>query len=86
MDFVKKPFPNKGLPYPKLTEKAPFQTLAEVEARIKRGGLAAAEQADLWECVFLTLANLNELLNAAKKRSLQPSIYLMLFFAAHTVR
>lgn len=84
MGFVKKPFPDKGLRYPKLAEKAPFQTLDEVEAKIERGGLTAAEIADLWECVFLTLDDVGELLKVVKQRALQPFIYPMFFFAAHT--
>ncbi|MFO0912752.1 MAG: hypothetical protein U0795_07330 [Pirellulales bacterium] len=55
MGLVKRPFPNRGLKYPKLHEKPPFQTLAEVERRVARGGLSSAEVSDLWDCVFLTL-------------------------------
>ena len=49
------PFPNRGLVYPKTDEKPPFQTWEEIERQIARGGLSAAEQKDLWDCLFLTL-------------------------------
>jgi integrase len=84
MGFVKKPFPNRGLRYPKLHEKPPFQTMAEVETRIERGGLSPAEEADLWDCVFLTLPEIDSVLSTVRDRALQPFIYPMIYFAAHT--
>jgi integrase len=84
MGFVKKAFPNRGLRYPKLHEKPPFQTMAEVETRIARGGLTPAEEGDLWDCVFLTLQEINELLKKVEERALQPFIHPMIYFAAHT--
>ncbi len=48
-------FPNEGLVYPKTDEKPPFQTLEEIERQIARGGLAPAEERDLWGCLFLTV-------------------------------
>ncbi|BBO33412.1 hypothetical protein [Lacipirellula parvula] len=42
-----KPFPGRGLRFPKLEEKAPFQTIAEIERRVQRGGLTKAQNADL---------------------------------------
>jgi hypothetical protein len=46
-------FPNKGLVYPKSTEKPPFQTRAEIEAQLERGGLTEDEKCELWGCLFL---------------------------------
>ena len=37
-------FPNKGLKYPKGTEKPPFQTWEEIEKQINRGKLSEREQ------------------------------------------
>ncbi len=48
-------FPNSGVRYPKGTEKPHFQTWKEIEMQIARGGLSDAEQADLWDCLFLTV-------------------------------
>jgi hypothetical protein len=55
------PFPNRGLKYPKTTEKPPFQTRAEIERQVARGGLTAAEQREVWGCLFLTLPEVAEL-------------------------
>ncbi len=77
-------FPNQGLKYPKATEKPPFQTWKEIEQQIARGGLTAAEQADLWDCVFLTLPEIEELLSYVKEHARQPFVYPMFAFATHT--
>ena len=37
MGLIEGRYPNKGLRYPKFTEKPPFQTWAEIERRIKAG-------------------------------------------------
>jgi hypothetical protein len=84
MGIAKKPFPNRGLRYPKLSEKPPFQTYAEVARRIARGGLTAAQQADLWDSVFLTLAEVAEVLAYIEAHSRLPFLYPMAVFAAHT--
>ncbi len=81
-ELIDKPFPSKGLKYPKGTEKPPFMTFAEVERRVRKA--TPAEAADLWECAFLSLEEIDELLRAVKKRALQPCVYPMFVFAAHT--
>jgi integrase len=78
------PFPNRGLTFPKAAEKPPFQTWDQVTRRIARGGLSKAEQDDLWECVFLPLPRIGELLGHVKRAALQPFVYPMFVFAAHT--
>ncbi len=78
------PFPNKGLKYPKVSEKPPFQTWQEIEKQIKRGGLSEQEEAELWDCLFLSLKEIAELLGFVKTAALQPFIYPMFVFAAHT--
>lgn len=77
-----KPFPSKGLRYPKGTEKPPFMTFAEVESRVKKA--SPAEQADLWECVFLSLKEIEELLKDIKGLTRHRFLYPMFVFAAHT--
>ena len=81
---VKGVFPNRGLKYPKSTEKPPFQTWQEIERRIARGGLTPREQDDLWDCLFLTLSEVDEVLAFVKECAHQPFIYPMFVFAAHT--
>jgi hypothetical protein len=55
MGHLNGPFPNKGLVYPKTAEKPPFQTRAEIEEQLKRGGLKDDERRELWNSLFLTL-------------------------------
>src|SRR5712691_2905020 len=77
-------FPNSGVRYPKGTEKPHFQTWKEIEMQIARGGLSDAEQADLWDCLFLTVSEVAELLEYVKKHARHPFIYPLFVFAAHT--
>jgi hypothetical protein len=60
--LVKGPFPGRGLVYPKHGEKPPFQTRAEIERKIALGGLAAEEARELWDCLYLTTPEIEELL------------------------
>ena len=84
MDKLTGNFPNRGLRYPKASEKPPFQTWAEITRQIQRGGLSAAEQSELWDCLYLTLPEVEELLQLVKRQALQPFVYPMFVFAAHT--
>lgn len=81
-ELVDRPFPSKGLRFPKGVEKPPFMTFAEVQRRAK--GATPAEAADLWECAFLSLAEIEELLQLVKQRAGHSCIYPMFVFAAHT--
>ena len=60
--LVEGDFPNKGLVYPKSDEKPPFMTRDEIDRRIKAGGEKGAEQAELWDCLYLRKEELPELL------------------------
>lgn len=77
-------FPNKGLKYPKGSEKPPFQTWEEIEKQIKRGNLTEKEQEALWECLFLTLQETCDLLQHVKENAQQSFLYPMVVLAAHT--
>ncbi len=77
-------FPNKGLKYPKTTEKPPFQTWAEIERQMAVNGLSPGEQQDLWDCLFLTLDEVEELLTFVKVAAVQPWVYPLFCFVAHT--
>ena len=48
------------------------------------GTLTEEEQADLWDCLFLTLDEVSELLAFVKTAAQQPFIYPMFVLAAHT--
>jgi integrase len=81
--YVTGNFPNRGLKYPKTEEKPPFQTWAEIERQINRG-VTTAEERDLWDCLFLTLPEIADLLAHVKVAGRHPFIYPMFCFAAHT--
>jgi integrase len=73
-------FPGEGLRYPKLEEAPPFMTWPEIERAIAAGGKAE----DLWDCLFLTVAEITELLAYVKEHAAHPFIYPMFCFAALT--
>ena len=80
--LISKPFPSKGLRYPKGNEKSPFMTFAEIEKRCETA--TDAEKADLWECAFLTVGEIDDLLKFVKENARHPFLYPMFVFAAHT--
>ena len=82
--LVEGPYPNDGLVYHKTDEKPPFQTMEEIARQVGRGGLAQAQIDELWECLFLTLPEIAELLEHVKAAAMHAWIYPMVCFAAHT--
>jgi integrase len=81
MGLTSGPFPAKGLRYPKGKEKPAFMTRAEIEKKVAAGD---GDPDELWECLYLELADIGELLAYAKEHASQPFIYPMVAFAAHT--
>lgn len=75
-------FPNKGLKFPKGKEKHPFMTYGEIERLVQ--GMDEKDQSEFWECLFLTLPEIVELLAHVRANARQPFIYPMFVFAAHT--
>lgn len=84
MGLVTGKFPNKGLRYPKVTEKPPFQSWEEIERRIQQGGLSDSEKRDLWDCLYLQSSEITELLTHVQAKALQPWVYPLFCFAAYT--
>lgn len=78
------PLPNKGLRYPKTVERPPFQTWAEIGRQIERGGLSETDQKDLWDCLFLSVSEIADLLGDVEKASQPLFVYPMFAMAAHT--
>ena len=78
------PAPTKALKYPKTEQKSPFMTREEIEKIINRGGLTEEQEARLWDCLFLTSAEVQMVLDHAKKLADHPFIYPMFVFVAHT--
>jgi integrase len=77
-------FPDRGLKYPKTDEKPPFQTSAEIQRQIARGGLTDAEKRRLWDSLFLTRPEIDQLLKHVRACPAQPFLYPMVCLAAHT--
>lgn len=84
MKLVVGRFPYDGLRYPKSQEKPPFMTRAEIQRQIDSGGLTAAEQADLWDALYLEINDISKLLSHVKANAVQPFVYPMVCFAAYT--
>ena len=78
------PAPTKGLKYPKTEQKPPFMPREEIEKVIKRGGLTDKQEARLWECLFLTISEVQEVLAHVEKNADHDFIYPMFVFVAHT--
>lgn len=79
-----RPAPATSLHYPKARSKAPFQTREQIERQISRRALSLEEQAALWESLFLTVAETDEVLEVVRARKRLPHAYPMFVFAAHT--
>jgi integrase len=77
-------FPGRYLTYPKTDEKPGFQTWAEIERKIARGGLSKSEVRDLWANLFLTRTDLEEFLTFTKDNAREPHLFPMLVFAGHS--
>ena len=82
--YVSGPLPKVGLKFPKLDEHAPFQTYAQIERQVKRGRLTTADESDLWDCLYLSTAELSDVLAVVRERSTYGFLYPMAFMAAHT--
>lgn len=78
------PFQDKELDFQRTEEKREFQTYAAIKATIDRGGLTEAEQAKLWECLYLTLEEVHELLEYVRENAYHPFIHPMFVFTAMT--
>jgi integrase len=77
-------FPYDGLRYPKMFEKPPFQTHAEIERQIAGGGLTAHQQKELWHALYLQKAEIEEALAVVRQSALHGWIYAMAATAAYT--
>ncbi|HEV8058718.1 MAG TPA: tyrosine-type recombinase/integrase [Gemmataceae bacterium] len=77
-------FPSKGLRYPKGDEKPPFMTRSEVERKIAAGGLSKYQIAELWDSLYLSKPELDQLLEYVRANATQPFVYPLCCLAGHT--
>jgi integrase len=88
--LVAVPLTLRNLEYTKAKEKPPFQTWEQIDRRITRGRLPADEQEELWDALFLTVSQVEELLTFVRhanyrwKDSHFPWVYPMFTFCAYT--
>lgn len=82
--YVEGQLAKRGLKFPKLDERPPFQTCAQITRQIERGRLSAIQEAELWDTLFLSTAELDDLLTIIRQRSDYDFLYPMAFMAAHT--
>ncbi len=69
---------------PKPKEREKFQTWAQIERRIARGGLTPEQKKALWDSLFLDEKQVAELMKYVKERARYPFIHPMFVFAAYT--
>ncbi len=77
-------FPSKGLSFQKTTEKPRFQTRSEIERQIAKGDLTDIEQAELWECLYLSADEIEDVLRMVRESARYGFVYPMVLLAAHT--
>ena len=83
-EYLTGEYPNQRLKYPKTKEKPPFQTYDEIMAKIETGNLNEVEQLELWDCLFLSRDEIDDLLKHVRENALHDFIYPMFVMAAHT--
>ena len=76
--------PLKGIKLPKRGQKPSFMTREEIRRIIEHGGLTAVEEAELWECLFLTRGEVQEVLDYVQEHAQQPFVFPMFVIVAHT--
>lgn len=83
MGFVQKQYPNRGLRFPKSVEKPPFQSWQEIERKITLS-VSNIEKKELWDSLYLTLPEIEDLLAYVMETANHPFVHPMFCFAAYT--
>lgn len=84
MGLVPTPMPKDGLVLPVTADKLPFRTRQQIDKQIARGGLTPAEEAALWESLYLDLDEVEPILDYVEAHARHPYVYPMFVIAAHT--
>jgi integrase len=73
------------LTYPKDQERPQFQTWEQIERQVKRGKLPKLAEEKLWDCLFLDIARIRQVLDHVRQQSqLPPWVYPAFVAAAYT--
>jgi integrase len=62
----------------------PFRTVQEIEAIVNRGGLSESESWGLWRCLYLTPAEIGEVLRLVRERAKHDVSFLLHAIPAYT--
>jgi len=81
--IVAGPAPTAGLLFAKERARPPFQTRAQIERQLARSN-RNEDDSELWECMFLTLPEVEDVLSIVKDRKGPAYAFPMFAFAAHT--
>ena len=89
--LVTAPLTLRNLDYPQEKERPPFQTWEQIERQIQRGMLTEDEQDKLWDCLYLSVDEIEEVLAWVKKHGCKigskrrtfPWVYPMFAFCAY---
>lgn len=77
--------PAAALPAIKADRNRPrFRTLEEIEATLAQGGLDDAQTTEIWECLYLTPADIGEILALVKQRAHVDFAHAMFALIAYT--
>ncbi len=82
--LVSHSFPNHRLRFPKRSEKQPFQTLEQIEAKVERGGLTESQQSELWDTLFLNVKQVDDVVDHVLEHGNDKMIYTMICVAAYS--
>lgn len=79
------PSPIESLPTFKGSgDRPPFRTVGEVDDLLLRGGLTDTQALDIWDCVYLSVTEIRELLAMVLERALDPLSYFLHAIPAYT--
>ncbi len=84
LGLVSGPPPTKRLIFHKAKSKPPFQTREQIERQIARGGMPEAEQKDRWNNLFLTVSEIQQILDHVRTHAHRKYAHVMFCFAAFT--
>jgi integrase len=82
--LVRVGYPSKGLKYPRAEERLRFQTRAEIERQIARGGLDDREREELWDRLYLDRGEIGEIVAYFDTNARHRFLAVMVALAAHT--
>jgi integrase len=77
-------FKMRDLSFDRTDQKAPFQTFDDIQRAIGRGKMGKAEEATIWECLYLNLEEVYQVLAYVRENARHPFILPMFAFAALT--